>query len=332
MVRDAAGPAAVRPPAATTAPTASVLAALRCPVCAQPLAARTPAPTAGSGTTVLAGGLDCPAGHHFDTARQGYVDLVAGPVRHEGDSAPMVAARADFLAAGHFDFLSAALVDAAGPVLAAGTPPGPSSGAERSGAEGRPEDGRAGLVVDVGAGTGYYLAALLRAYPGMSGLALDVAKAALRRAARAHPRALAARADAWRGLPVADGAADLVVNVFAPRNGAEFARVLRPDGALLVVVPAAGHLGELVEALGLLRVDPAKGERLGQALHDWFAPVGVRELVRPLRLGHAQALTLVGMGPSAWHTDPATLTATVAGLTEPITATARVQLHHYRPR
>jgi 23S rRNA (guanine745-N1)-methyltransferase len=275
-------------------------------VCARPLSGAT------DGT--LRGGLDCPVGHHFDTAKQGYVDLVAGALRHEGDSAAMVAARADFLAAGHFDFLSTALVEAARPTLASGS------------------RGDGGLVVDVGAGPGSYLAALLRAYPRVSGLALDVSKAALRRAARAHPRALAARVDAWRGLQVADDAVDLLVNVFAPRNGAEFARVLRGDGELLVVTPAAGHLGELVRALDLLRVDPAKSERLGQSLHGWFAPAGVDELTQPLRLGHAEVLTLIGMGPSAWHTDPRTLAAAVARLPEPTPATARVLLHHYRPR
>ncbi len=272
-----------------------IVARLRCPVCARPLA---PAP---------AGGLDCAAGHHFDAARQGYVDLLAGPPRHEGDSAAMVAARAAFLAAGHFDFLAAALVEAATGV----------------------RDGD--LIVDAGAGTGGYLARLLEAYPRCFGLALDVAKPALRRAARAHPRALAARADVWRGLPVADGAAGALLNVFAPRNGAEFARILRPDGALLVLVPAAGHLAELVGSLGLLRVDPAKQQRLEQSLGGHFAPVRARVLEQPLQLTHDEVGTLVGMGPSAWHQDAAQLAAAIAALPTPVTATARVVLHHYRP-
>jgi len=276
----------------------AIIAALRCPVCAKSVV---PAPH---------GGLDCAGGHHFDAARQGYVDLVAGAVRHDGDSPAMVAARADFLAAGHFDFLVDALAGAAEPVLA------------RAG----------GLAVDAGAGTGYYLAALLDRYPRILGLALDVAKPALRRAARAHPRAFAARADIWRALPVADGAADLVLNIFAPRNGPEFARVLRPGGELLVVTPSAGHLAELIDALGLLRVDPAKEQRLEQSLGATFTLTEQRELTQPLRLRDAEARTLVGMGPSAWHTDPDALARGVAALPEPVTATARVVIHRYRPR
>ncbi|HWB36889.1 MAG TPA: 23S rRNA methyltransferase, partial [Rugosimonospora sp.] len=78
-----------------------LVALLRCPVCAGPLAV---SPLPG-------GGLDCTHGHHFDAARQGYVDLVTGAVRHPGDSAAMVAARAGFLAAGHFDFVGTAIAE-----------------------------------------------------------------------------------------------------------------------------------------------------------------------------------------------------------------------------
>lgn len=50
----------------------------------------------------------------------------------------------------------------------------------------------------------------------------------------------------------------------------------------------------------------------------------------PLRAGlsldRAAAAALVGMGPSAWHTDPAKVAATLAGMPEPITATLEVHL------
>src|SRR6266516_6833069 len=197
---------------------AEIVARLRCPLCRQELAD-------------LGGSLRCPRGHSFDQAKQGYVQLTAGPVSHPGDSAEMVAARAGFLAAGHYSFIADALARAA------------------------PDRG---LAVDVGAGTGYHLGRVLDARPELVGLAVDVSKPALRRAAKAHPRAGAVLADAWRGLPVADHGAAVLLDVFAPRNGPEFARVLAPDGALLVVTPTARHLAELVEALALLRVDPAK--------------------------------------------------------------------------
>ncbi len=49
-----------------------------------------------------------------------------------------------------------------------------------------------------------------------------------------------------------DAVAALVLNVFAPRNGAETTRVLAPGGLLAVVTPTERHLEELVGPLGLL--------------------------------------------------------------------------------
>jgi len=272
---------------------AEVVRYLRCPVCRAELAAGD-------------AGLTCAKGHSFNRARQGYVDLTTGAVRHQGDDADMVAARAAFLDVGHYGFISAALADAA--------PPGD------------------GLVMDVGAGTGAHLAAVLDARREAVGLAVDVSRYALRRAARCHPRAAAVRADAWTGLPLRDGSVRLLLNVFAPRHGAGFARVLRPDGLLLVVTPAPDHLTELVTTLDLLRVDPSKEDRLAAGLTPWFTPVTTTALHQRLTLDHAAVRALVGMGPSAWHTDPGALAARVAALPVPVTVTASVLLHGYAAR
>ncbi len=102
--------------------------------------------------------------------------------------------------------------------------------------------------------------------------------------------------------------------------------MLRPDGALVVVTPAPGHLAELVAALGMVGVDPAKPERLAGSLRPWFTCVGTVPLRAELALDRAAAAALVGMGPSAWHTDPAKVATTLAGMPEPITATLEVQL------
>jgi 23S rRNA (guanine745-N1)-methyltransferase len=157
------------------------------------------------------------------------------------------------------------------------------------------------LILDAGVGTGYYLARLLDAWPTAAGLGLDVSKPALRRAARAHPRAGAALADLWRPLPLVGDSAALVLNVFAPRNGPEFRRVLRPDGALLVVTPAAGHLRELIDAYGLIHVDPDKAERVSGSLGAHFTAAGTTTHERRLRLTGDEVRTLVGMTPSAHH-------------------------------
>src|SRR5215469_5864003 len=67
-----------------------------------------------AGLARAGGSLRCRAGHVFDIARQGYVSLIpAGARVLGGDTAAMVAARADFLGAGHFASLAAELGRAA---------------------------------------------------------------------------------------------------------------------------------------------------------------------------------------------------------------------------
>ncbi|RAO08308.1 putative RNA methyltransferase [Micromonospora noduli] len=288
-----------------------ILDRLRCPVCGEPLTEAT------AGTT---GALRCPRRHSFDIARQGYVNLLAGRAPHIGDSAEMVAARADFLAAGHYDLISAALSDAA------------TEAAGRLRASPTPDFGAYPLVVDAGAGTGRHLGAVLAALPDAVGLALDVSKPALRRAARAHPRAAAALADTWQRLPLADASTAVLLNVFAPRNGPEFHRVLDPAGALLVVTPDTDHLAELVDVLDLLRVDPDKADRVAASLGGHFTPVSSAAHRAELALTRPEVATLVGMGPSAWHTDPAALATRLAALPEPVRVTVAVRLDVLRPR
>lgn len=270
------------------------------------LAALTACPVCGGDLSPASGALRCPSGHSFDLARQGYVNLLTGGTAGTADTADMVAARADFLAAGHYAALTGHLA-----ARAAELAPG-------------------GPVLDTGAGTGHYLAAVLDARPGSAGLALDVSKYAARRAARAHPRAVAAVADVWRRLPARTGAMAVVLNVFAPRNAGEFARVLAPGGVLLVATPTPAHLGELVAAAGMLDVDARKDERLSASLSGWFEPVERQEVTAVLRLGRGAAELAVRMGPSGHHLAPERVRAALAELPEPVTATASVAVSAWR--
>ena len=274
----------------------AALALLACPVC-------------GGGLHTDGGALRCTAGHSFDRARQGYVTLLPpGHRAPSGDSAEMVADRVTFLDAGHYDGVTRALVDA---VLADAVPP-------RS-------------LLDLGGGTGHHLAGVLDRLPGAVGVVLDSSRYAARRAARAHPRAAAVVADTWARLPVRDGVLDRVLVVFAPRNGPEIARVLRPDGLLVVVTPAAEHLGEIVGPLGLLRVDPDKAERLASSLEPELVAVAATRVRAELSLDHGSVVTLVGMGPHARHVARPALVEKVRGLGEPVRVTVAVDVATYRP-
>lgn len=269
------------------------VAALSCPVCS-------------AGLSAADGGLVCPAGHRFDRARQGHVTLL--PPGHRppsGDSAGMVADRVAFLEAAHYAGITRALADAVG-------------------------DADGGTLLDLGGGTGHHLAGVLDRLPDAVGVVLDSSPYAARRAARIHPRAIAVVADTWARLPVADRAVDRVLVVFAPRNGPEIARVLHPDGRLVVVTPAPEHLAELVGPLGLLRVDPDKDARLASSLEPHLEPVATAVHSERLRLDRAAVATLVGMGPHARHRSRDEVRAALAVLPEPLDVTVSVRISTYR--
>ncbi|RJQ82522.1 methyltransferase domain-containing protein [Pseudonocardiaceae bacterium YIM PH 21723] len=265
---------------------------LCCPVCRAHLG---PAP----------GALRCPAGHTFDIARHGYVSLLAGTRPTSGDDGAMVQARHRFLATDRY----APIRDAVARLTADGLPDH-------------------GTVVDVGCGTGYYLAGLLDVFPGARGLGLDTSVRALRAAARAHRRAAAASWDVFRSFPLADRMADVVLDVFAPRNPAEFHRVLRPAGRLVVVRPTGRHLAELRGRLpAMVAVDPVKEQRLHRTLDPFFTGAETQQVEYGLSLSRQEILDLLGMTPSARHLDHGDL-----GDQLPEQVTVSVLATAYRPR
>lgn len=250
----------------------------------------------------------CPSGHSFDVARQGYLSLLPGDAdTGTADTATMVEARERFLATGHYDPIADAVASACAAAV----------------------ENLDGPIVDLGAGTGHHLATTLNRLPHRTGLALDLSKHALRRAARTHPRIAAIRTDVWRPLPVKTATTAAVLSVFAPRSPTEIDRILEPDGALIVATPTDAHLRQLVEALGLLTVDPQKQHRLDQSLAH-LNLAAETTVHRRLPLTHHQIAALTAMGPSSHHLDPSTLQDRIARLPQPFHATASVRVATYR--
>lgn len=219
--------------------------------------------------------LACDRRHSFDVARQGYVNLLTRAAPANADTAAMLRARADFLSTGHYLPIADAVAGAVGD-------------AER--------------VLETGAGTGYYLTHTLEG--GGWGLATDVSPSAAKLAARAHPRMASIVADTWAGLPVADQSFDALLCVFAPRNPTEFARVLRPGGRLIIVVPTAAHLAELRDDYGLLGVPSDKAAAVAEAFTGWT--VHTTRVEADLDLSADDVAHLIAMGPNAFHGLPAT--------------------------
>lgn len=256
---------------------------LACPICQDAL-------------TMTASALSCTAGHSFDIARQGYVCLFDGRSRaNTGDTAAMVAARERFLGTGHYLPVARAVSDAVTPEAA-------------------------GLCVDLAGGTGYYLATVVDTHVDLVGLNLELSIPALRRAARAHDRVAAVATDVWQRLPLRSAVAGYVLSVFGPRNMPEIRRVLAADGSLILITPTVRHLGELVERLGLVTVDPRKQQRIDEQLRGWVR-VFEQGIEYTVDMSRRAVLDAVLMGPSAHHVDLAELTANADALPEPMTVT-----------
>lgn len=303
----------------------AVLPSVRCTVCTGRVSARD--------SQVV-----CERGHAFDVARQGYLNLGAPQRDARADSASMVMAREAVQASGAFDGVADALCEAAQVIMAEGGEAG--------------ADGRGALVADLAGGTGFYTAHVLGSLGGAHdatcgeehgaghrptreparGLVLDLSVPALKRAARAHPALAAVGADLTRGIPLADSSIDLIINAFGPRNGSEMRRVLRPDGACIVVAPRVDHLIELVDAAGMLRVAPHKAERVVQAMQG-FAVEGSVPRTYTRELSQTDTEHLIRMGPSAHHLSDADIAGRVAALfegTRPV-VTFSVDITTFRP-
>lgn len=256
------------------------------------------------------------SGHSFDVAKQGYVTLAAGAgLKHKGDDMDMVNAREVYLATGHFapfvESVTGAVQDALdASSLSASTP---------------------ASLLEVGAGTGYYLAHTLDSIDGVRGVGLDISPHAAKHLAKCHPRVGAVVADVWQQLPIRDESIDAISVVFAPRNPSEFQRVLAPGGQVIVLTPGAGHLDELREPLGILGVEEGKVDRMYEQaeghLEQAADPV---DISFPIQLDKAAIAAQVGMSPSARHISADELAERMAALPPTLTVTARARLDRLR--
>ena len=245
---------------------------LRCPNCSADL------------ETVDARTLGCGNGHRFDVAKNGSVTLLPPRApRTIGDDRAMLEARSKLLGGGAYRPIADALC-----ALLAAASPRDSPAARR--------------LVDFGCGTGFYAAAVRGRLGAGATLVTDRSPDAVRMSLRALPEATGVVLDLWRPLPVRDEVADVALCVFAPRNAPEFARVLRQDGLIAVVVPTPAHLRELRVRGAMLDIPAGKSDEVTSRFRDAGlkfrsnSPVEYRVQTDP-----DQRSLMIAMGPSAHH-------------------------------
>lgn len=260
-------------------------------------------PVCGGALERGAGQYRCSAGHGFDVAREGYVNLLPANRRHSrtpGDDKEMASARSRFLEGGWYGPLRDALCK----LVERYAPPKT-------------------VLLDAGCGEGWYTGALAEAVAKNGGrtAGLDLSKPSVRRAARRCPAGEFAVGTVYH-LPVADASVDVLVDCFSPLAVEEFARVLKPGGTFLYVVPGPRHLWELKE---ILYDQPYEnGEK-----REEYPGLCCRDVVAvetEFTLPDRQAvLDLFHMTPYYWKT-PKSGTARLAAL-DALTVTGQFRIH-----
>lgn len=187
-------------------------------------------PKCGKKIRFHAGGLVCKKEHRFDISAKGYVNLLQASKPLKGYDSAFFESRNRFMDAGYYAHVGEAVL---------------AQVQKHCGESGAP------VIVDAGCGEGYYSRLLASKSPSMHILAFDLAADAIKVAAKSDLPVNWMVADITN-IPVKDGAADCILDVFTPANYKEFGRVLSDDGIVIKVIPGAKHMGELREAASAL--------------------------------------------------------------------------------
>jgi 23S rRNA (guanine745-N1)-methyltransferase len=181
----------------------------------------------------------CPAGHSFDVARQGYINLLLAQhkrSRAPGDSADMVLARRNFLQQGFYQ---------------------PISDAFNHFVQTRLDKDHVLQLADVGCGEGYYSQRLLQFLQPDSQqqhapaterplflYGVDISRDAVRYASSLSKDIIWLVASGGR-LPLAAGQLDALISLFTPVMPEGWRKTLKPGGKAMLVTSGAEHLIEL---------------------------------------------------------------------------------------
>ncbi len=256
--------------------TCSVLV---CPVCG-----------GGLGLTAAGRSLACSAGHSFDIARQGYVNLYRGKPVNEY-SKESFRQRQQILEKGMYAHILEEICSFLQAVCGAGRPR---------------------LLLDAGCGEGYYtreIAARLGGC-GLDFYGVDLSRDSVQLAAStANQAGGAASAIKWLvadigHLPVRDGSVDFLLDIFTSANYEEFQRILSPDGYLIKVIPGEGHVKELREAASSQLHHKDYKERKGAAVFsEHFETILNKAVSQTFAVTPEERDVFIHMTPLLFHVD-----------------------------
>lgn len=254
----------------------SLLPILACPIC-------------GAQFTLQQTTLVCANSHAFDIAREGYVNLLRKKL--PGDTKEMLLARRRFFEQSYYQPVSDTINDL---VTSFSVSP--------------PQSASSLTILDAGCGEGYYLGRLhshlVAGGLQPSSVGIDISKEAIRLAARRYTESCFLVANLKERLVLQDHTIQVMLNVFAPRNTEEYARVLAPGALLLVVIPGPTHIHQLRSTLQLLDIEEGKQQHVIEQFSARFSLLTTRSLSYTLRLRQPEIAWLVMMTPNYWHLSP----------------------------
>ncbi|SIT07659.1 putative RNA methyltransferase [Neptunomonas antarctica] len=176
--------------------------------------------------------LSCEQHHSYDQAKQGYWNLLLVQRKRSkdpGDNPVMVAARTHFLDQDYYQPLADNVCAGITQELHTKT------------------DSR---LLDMGCGEGYYTAQVEKALSGMNVemIGLDISKHAIKAACR-RSKSIHWMVASGAQMPVPEQSQDLLLVMFSRLMPAAFAKVLKPEGLLILAWPAKDHLLELRQSI-----------------------------------------------------------------------------------
>ena len=241
-----------------------------CPICQSPLQQHQPSK-----------GYFCERKHHFDMAKEGYLNLL--PVQHKksqqpGDSRAMMRSRRNFLQAGYYQKMARVLVGIIDKHVAE-----------------KPKM----RILDMGCGEGYYCRQLDELSQNRQQLdihGIDIAKNAILAAAKKQSNARFIVASS-KQMPYADEYFDLLLRVYAPANDSEIARLLKPGGLLLMVTPGPRHLWQLKEFI----YKEVKQHNAEVMLPKGFESIASQNISYKIQPSLEHRMALLQMTPFAWR-------------------------------
>jgi 23S rRNA (guanine745-N1)-methyltransferase len=242
-------------------------------------------PVCREGLAVNGRSLKCANNHSYDIAKEGYVNLLLANQKRSlepGDNKTMVQHRRQFFETGLYEPLSEAINQAIQPFLASHSGGDPFT------------------LLDSGCGEGYFLHRLAEALgEGERPFALygiDISKFAVKAAAKRDKAVNWAVASSF-ALPVLPESVDVMLNMMAPFDPAEFERVLGENGRFLLVTPGPEHLFSLRQQI---YDEPQKHPLASEALPG-FTFSRSQRVQFERHLQNEQIQSLFVMTPYSWN-------------------------------